>query len=148
MKCKFKHLKVMSSSREIGHWKQVRLPTIHPSGCGLSPDLAYAGCFVHRAALLNLNTFNSGLIICFLLQVSVSKLVVGLQFFDITILPFSEHMLHCLIAVTKESPTSFTVYGLNNFNISSWLRVENDGNLWILLMSTEVSTTWATRWRT
>ena len=44
-------LKVTGSSRGIGHWKQVRPPTIHPSGCGPSPDPAYAGYFVHRAAL-------------------------------------------------------------------------------------------------
>jgi len=44
-------LKVTGSSREIGYWKQVRPPTIHPSGCGPSSDPAYMGCFVHRAAL-------------------------------------------------------------------------------------------------
>jgi len=50
-------LKVTGSSRGIGHWKQVRPPTIHPLGCGPSPDPAYAGYFVHRAALL---AFESG----------------------------------------------------------------------------------------
>ena len=44
-------LKVTGSSHGIGHWKQVRPPTIHPLGCGPSPDPAYAGCFVHRAAI-------------------------------------------------------------------------------------------------
>ena len=44
-------LKVTGSSCGIGHWKQVRPPTIHPSGCGPSPDPTYAGCFVHRAVL-------------------------------------------------------------------------------------------------
>ena len=48
-------LKVTGLSRGIGHWKQVRSLTIHPSGCGPSPDPAYAGCFVHRAALLLIN---------------------------------------------------------------------------------------------
>ena len=45
-------LKVTGSSRGIGHWKQVRPPAIHSSGCGPSLDPAYAGCFVHRAFLL------------------------------------------------------------------------------------------------
>jgi len=45
-------LKVTGSSRGIGYLKQVRPPTIHPLGCGPSPDLAYARCFVHRAVLL------------------------------------------------------------------------------------------------
>jgi len=31
-------LKVMGSSRGIGNWKQVKPSTIHPSGCGPSPD--------------------------------------------------------------------------------------------------------------
>jgi len=35
-------LKVTGSSIGIGHWKQVRPPTIHPSGCGPSPNPAYA----------------------------------------------------------------------------------------------------------
>jgi len=46
-------LKVTGSSCEIGHWKQVRPPTIHPLGCGPYPDLAYAGCFVHWAVLFS-----------------------------------------------------------------------------------------------
>jgi len=53
-------LKVTGSSRGIGHWKQVRPPTIHLSRCGLSLDPAYVGCFVHRAALflmLGLSSF-------------------------------------------------------------------------------------------
>jgi len=44
-------LKVTGSSRGIGYWKQVRPPTIHPLGCGPSPDPAYTRCFVHWAAL-------------------------------------------------------------------------------------------------
>jgi len=44
-------LKVTGLSRGISHGKQVRPPTIHYSGCGSSPDPAYAGCFVHRTAL-------------------------------------------------------------------------------------------------
>ena len=44
-------LNVTGSSRGIGHWKQVRPPTIHPLGCSPSPDLAYVGCFMHTVAL-------------------------------------------------------------------------------------------------
>ena len=33
------NLKVTGSSRGIGHWKQVRPPTIHPLGCGPSRTL-------------------------------------------------------------------------------------------------------------
>ena len=47
-------LKVMASSCEISHGKEVRPPTIHPSGCGPFPDLAYTGRFVHRTVLLDL----------------------------------------------------------------------------------------------
>jgi len=43
--------KVTGSSRGIGRWKQVRPPTIHPLGCGPSPDPACVRCFVHHAAL-------------------------------------------------------------------------------------------------
>ena len=36
-------LKVTGSSRGIGHWKQIRPPTIHPSGRSPFPHPAYAG---------------------------------------------------------------------------------------------------------
>ena len=43
-------LKVTGSNCGIGHWKQVRPSTIHHSGCGPSPNPAYAECFVYRTA--------------------------------------------------------------------------------------------------
>ena len=47
----YSYLKVTGLSRGIGRWKHVKPPTIHPLGCGHSPGLAYAECFVYRITL-------------------------------------------------------------------------------------------------
>ena len=52
---------IIISSRRIGHWKQVRAPTIHHLGCGPSVDPAYTRCFVYQAVLLLLWSLLSGL---------------------------------------------------------------------------------------
>ena len=73
-------LKVTGSSRGIGHWKQVRPPTIYPSGCGPFPDPAYAGCFVHRAALYDISfvLYMSNKFVKKMLSISISYVYIDL----------------------------------------------------------------------